>query len=69
MALRTPKVFLLCVGREGPCEGAHRRLVRGEATLFKPLVFIMPAQVLHNGSSVYVLPYAAKREPMENRLA
>ena len=35
----------------------------------QPLVFIMPAQVLHDGSSVYVLPYAARREPMKNRLA
>jgi hypothetical protein len=35
----------------------------------KPLVFIMPAQLLHNGLSVCVLPYAARREPMEDRLA
>jgi len=35
----------------------------------KPLVFIMPAQLLHNGSSVCVLSYAARREPMEDRQA
>jgi hypothetical protein len=35
----------------------------------KPLAVIMPASVLHNGLSVYVLPHAARREPMENRLA
>lgn len=29
----------------------------------------MPAQVLPTGSSVGVLPYAAKREPIDNRLA
>jgi hypothetical protein len=28
-----------------------------------------PVQMLHNGSSVCVLPYAARRQPMENRLA
>ena len=35
----------------------------------EPLVFLTPAQVLHNGLSVCVLPYAARRKPMENRLA
>ena len=46
MALRTPKVTLLCVGNnEDPCEGqGQRRLVRGDATLCKPLVSIMPPQ-------------------------
>ena len=69
MALRTPKVSVLCFGSEGPCEGwGQRRLVRGDAAPCKPLVFIIPPRVLHNGLSC-VLPYAAKRQPMENRLA
>ena len=70
MALRTPNVSLLCVGSKGPCEGwGQRRLVGGDAAPCTPLIFIMPAQALHISSSVCVLPYAAKREPMENRLA
>ena len=70
MALRTPKVsILLCIGSEGPCEGwGQGQLVRGDMAPCKPLVCIMPAQVLHNGLSC-VLPNAAKRQPMENRLA
>ena len=57
MALRTPKVSLLCVGNhDDPREGwSLRRLVRGNATLCKPLWFIMPPQLLHNGSYICCL--------------
>jgi len=57
---------LLCVGSDGSCERGQRRLIRREAALSKPLVFITPARILPHGSSVYMLPYAAKRELMEN---
>ena len=70
MALRTPKVSLLCVGSEDPCGGVGSKTTRQRRHgSMKPLVFIIPAQLLHNGLSVCVLPYAARREPMENRLA